>query len=121
MKVKILAAAVAIAVSVPATPLIASGGGGGGGGGGFSGGGFGSTGQRAPRAKLTKEQRAFQRGQRAYKKAVACKKCAYPRGITATKTANEVVAKIKSGEIKVKSSQKNDLLYYLSQRYRVKA
>lgn len=121
MKVKIIAAVLAIAVSVPAAPLLASGGGGGGGGFSRGGGGFGGTGQSAPRVKLTKEQLAFQRGQKAYKKSIACKKCDYPRGITATKTANEVVSKIKNGQIEVKSSQKNDLLYYLSQRYRVKA
>jgi len=118
MKVKLIAAALVIAVSIPVTtPVFASGGGGGGGGFG-SGGGFGQ--QRAPRIKLSPEQRAFQRGQREFRKSVSCKKCAYPRGVTATKTANEVVTKIKNGQIKVKPKRKQDLLYYLSQRYRVR-
>jgi len=120
MKYKVIAAVVAIAVSAPVatTPVFASGGGGGGGG-GFGGGGFGSS-QRAPRVQLTPAQRSFKRGQKAYKKSVACKKCAYPNGITATKTANEVVQKVKSGQIKVKANRQKDLLYYLSQRYRVR-
>lgn len=117
MKMKMIAAIVAISVAAPiSTPAFASGGGGG--GGGFSGSGSGSFGQsRAPR--LTPEQRSFQRGQREFKKAVSCKKCAYPKGITATKVANEVVAKVKNGSIKVKDSRKKDLLFYLSRRYRV--
>lgn len=116
MKTKMIAAAVAIAVAAPMAPVMASGGGGGGGG-GFSGGGV--SGERARTPQLSAEQRSFRNGQREFKKAVSCKSCAYPSGITATKQANEVVAKIKNGQIKVKESRKRDLLYYLSQRYRV--
>lgn len=112
MKTKILAAALSVAI---AAPVMASGGGGGGGG-GFSG---GNDFERTQRNTLTPEQRSFRNGQKEFQKSVSCKKCAYPRGITATKQANEVVSKIKSGEIKVRSSRKRDLLYYMSQRYRV--
>lgn len=115
IKTNMITAALVIAVAIPTVPALASGGGGG--GGGFGGGGF--SGQRAETPKLTPEQRSFRRGQKAYKKSIACKKCAYPRGITATKQASEVVTKIKNGSIEVKASQKKDLLYYLSQRYRV--
>ena len=122
MKMKMIAAIVAISVAAPmSAPVLASGGGGGSGGGGFSGGGGGFSGgsiSRAPR--LTPEQRSFQRGARAFKKSVSCKKCAYPKGITATKQANDVVTKVKNGSIKVKNSRKKDLLFYLSQRYRVR-
>lgn len=110
MKTKMIAAALAIAISAPMAPVMASGGGGG--GGGFSG-------QRAERPQLSPEQRSFRSGQREFQRSVSCDKCAYPRGITATKQASEVVAKIKNGQIKVKESRKRDLLYYLSQRYRV--
>lgn len=113
MKTKMIAAALAIAISAPMAPVMASGGGGGGGGGG------GFSGQRAERPQLSPEQRSFRSGQREFQRSVSCDKCAYPRGITATKQASEVVAKIKNGQIKVKESRKRDLLYYLSQRYRV--
>lgn len=117
MKTKILAAALSVAI---AAPVMASGGGGGGGG-GFGGGGFGGGNdfERTQRNALTPEQRSFSNGQKEFQRSVSCKKCAYPRGITATKQANEVVSKVKSGEIKVRSSRKRDLLYYMSQRYRV--
>lgn len=112
MKIKMIATLAAIAV---ASPALASGGGGG--GGGFSGGGFsGGT----PRVKISPEQRSFQRGQKIYKKSLSCSKCAFPRGITSSKQAQDAVTKVKNGQIKLKKRHQKDLLYYMSQRYRVK-
>ena len=114
MKIKVIATLAAIAV---ASPALASGGGGGGGGGGFSGGGFSGG---SPRVQISPEQRSFQRGQKIFKKSLSCSKCAFPRGITSTKQAQDAVTRVKNGQIKLKKSHKKDLLYYMSQRYRVK-
>ncbi len=108
MKIKMIATIAAIAV---ASPALASGGGGYGGS-GYSGG--------SPRVKLSPEQRSFQRGQKIFKKSLSCSKCAFPRGITSTKQAQDAVTKVKNGQIKLKKSHQEDLLYYMSQRYRVK-
>lgn len=111
MKIKTIATLAAIAVAAPA---VASGGGGG--GGGFSGGGFSG----GPRIQVTPEQRSFQRGQKIFKKSLSCTKCAFPRGITSTKQAQDAVTRVKNGQIKLKKRHQKDLLYYMSQRYRVK-
>lgn len=112
MKIKIIATLAAVAIAAPA---LASGGGGG--GGGFSGGGFSGG---SPRVQVSPEQRSFERGQKVFKKSLSCSKCEFPRGITSTKQAQDAVTKIKNGQIKLKKNHQKDVLYYLSQRYRVK-
>ncbi|MEP2102498.1 MAG: hypothetical protein ABJP02_00330 [Parasphingorhabdus sp.] len=100
-------AAAAVLVSAPA---LASGGGG---GGGYSGGGFGASQPRNPR------EVAYSKGKRAFKKRITCKKCAYSGGVNDGKTAREVAAKVKAGEFKLKTKQRQAVLFYISERYSI--
>ncbi len=103
----LLFAAAAVVVSAPAWAS------GGGGGGGFSGGGFSAPQPRNPR------EVAFSKGKRAFKKRITCKKCEYSGGVNDSKTAREVAAKVKAGEYKLKTRQRQAVLFYISERYSI--
>lgn len=103
-KLSLILATASVMVTVPA---LASG------GGGFSGGGFGTSQSRDPRAA------AFSKGKRAFKKRITCKKCAYNGGFTDGKTAREVAAKVRAGEFNLKAAQRQAMLYYMSERYSI--
>jgi len=98
----------AVAVAVISTPAFASGSGGRGGG-GFSGGGFSQ-----PRDPA---KEAYSRGHRLFKKRIACKKCEYPKGFTDGATARKVKQRVRDGDFKLKSKERDFVLYYLSDRY----
>jgi len=109
---KVILAATVLAVAAPvSTPVFASG------GGGYSGGGSGSgTYDRAPRDPA---QANYRKGRSYFKKYVTCKKCSYSKGVNDSATARKIMKQVRSGEIAVKSSHKEKLLYYIARRYRV--
>ncbi len=99
-----------VAVAIISTPAFASGSRSGGGG-GFSGGGFSQ-----PRDPA---KEAYSRGHRAFKKRIACKKCEYPKGFSDAATARKVKQRVRDGDFKLKSKERNFLIHYLSERYGV--
>ncbi|MEP3225495.1 MAG: hypothetical protein ABJO01_05930 [Parasphingorhabdus sp.] len=107
---KNLSLVLAAASVIVATPALASGGGG---GGGYSGGGFSAPQPRNPRLV------AYNKGKRAFKKRITCKKCAYSSGVNNGKMAREVAAKVKAGEFKLKPKQRQAVLFYISERYSI--
>jgi len=108
--IAIMATMAVLAVSAPA---LASGSGTrGGGGGGFSGGGFSQ--QRDP------AKEAYRRGFKLFKKRITCKKCAYPKGVRDTVTAKQVAQGVRDGKFKLKSNERDLVLYFLSDRYSVR-
>lgn len=111
MRMKLAAAALALPLFVLAQPVVASGSGGGGGG-GFSGGfGGGASVARDPAAE------AYSRGKSMVSKRIACKKCAFPEGVKDTPTARDVAARVRAGEFALKPAERDQVLYYLSQRF----
>lgn len=96
----------AVAVAVISTPAFASGSRG---GGGYSGGGFSQ-----PRDPA---KEAYSRGHRLFKKRIICKKCEYPKGFTDGATARKVKQRVRDGDFKLKTKERDFVLYYLSDRY----
>lgn len=109
----VLAATSALAI-FPASAS-GSGSGSGGGYGGYSGGGASTPAQRDPRAE------AYSKGQKAFKKRITCKKCAYKGGFTDGKTAREVAEKVKAGEFGLKPPERAAVLFYMAERYSIKS
>lgn len=97
----------AVAVAVLTAPAFASGSGSR--GGGFSGGGFSQ-----PRDPA---KEAYSRGHRLFKKRIACKKCEYPKGFSDGATARKVKQRVRDGDFKLKSKERDFVIYYLSDRY----
>lgn len=112
-KYGIIGTIAAIAISVPALASGTSSGSGSRGGGGFSG---GSVSQPRDPAKV-----AYSRGHRLFKKRIACKKCEYPRGFSDNATASKVMSRVRNGEFKLKSKEREFVLYYLSDRYNIRS
>ncbi len=100
----------AFAALLVAPPALASGTSGGGYGSGSGSGSYPAT-TRDPAAE------AYARGKSMVKKRIACKKCAYPQGVQDTPTAQKVAASVRSGEFALKTAEREQVLYYLAERF----
>ena len=116
---KIVIAAATLALVYAASPALASGSGSGsgsGGGGGFSS-GFGGA-NSAQNQALREQQRQFRRGRSQVKKHITCKKCDYHKKLNKT-NALEVAQKVIDGQYALKTEDRNAVLVYLRDRYKL--
>lgn len=115
---KIVIAAATLALVYAASPALASGSGSGsgGGGGGFSS-GFGGA-NSAQNQALREQQRQFRRGRSQVKKHITCKKCDYHKKLNKT-NALEVAQKVIDGQYALKTEDRNAVLIYLRDRYKL--
>jgi hypothetical protein len=112
----ILAICTAIAF---AAPVLASGSGGGGGGGYPSGPSFPNSGGASQSGDPYAA--TYGKGKNMFLKRITCKKCAYPGGVTDSKTAREVAKKVRAGEFDLKADQRQAVLFYMTERYSIRA
>ncbi len=117
-KLNIVLTAVSLIVAAPAIASGSGGGGGysGGGGGGYSGGGYSSSPQPSDVYAVT-----YGKGKKMFTKRIICKTCTYSNGVSDSKTAREVAAKVKAGEFNLKSEERTAVLFYISERFGVRA
>jgi hypothetical protein len=81
--------------------------------GGQSGGSFPRIEQRDPAVE------AHNRGKSLVSKKIACKKCAYPKGVKDAATARTVADKVRSGDFSLTKSERELVLFYLKNRFQV--
>lgn len=116
MKMGVFAATAVLALSL-APAAFASGGGGGGGGGGGYGGAAGF--ERIPNPAAE----AYARGQRVFRSKFACKECEYGARFKdkaqAKAAATEVMNRANAGELSLSEADRDDLVQFLVQRYKL--
>lgn len=119
MRSSVLAALAVLAVSVPATALASGSTGGGGGGGGYGAGANGFE-----RASNPADE-AYARGQRIFRAKFACKECADAAQFNSKDkaevkaAATEIANRAHAGELGLSETDRDDLVAYLVQRYRL--
>ncbi len=98
----------AFAAMLSAPPALAS---------GTSGSGYASGSGASPSTPRDPAAESYARGKSMVKKRIACKKCAFPLGVQDTPTAQKVAAGVRAGEFGLKPAERDQVLYYLSERF----
>lgn len=60
---------------------------------------------------------AQRQGQTVYTRAIACRTCMFPGGLTSKELVAQAIAKIQSGEIALSASDKTAVLAYINRRF----